>query len=118
MKCGNGKSGKSMQVDSDIGYIGEYHDGYNYDTYYPQFGGDLGMLECVNLNGDLVMLKCINPGLEMTAKCASHVNVDEHAKTHFKAPKMITTGNAGIAEALHEAMRYKPTKTFNRYAAL
>ena len=37
-----------MQVDSDIGYIGEYHGGYNYDAYCPYFGGDLGMLECIN----------------------------------------------------------------------
>ena len=73
-----------MQVDSDIGYIGEYHDGYSYDAYYIQFAGDVGMLECVNLNVDLAMLKCINPGLKMIVKCGSHVNVDEHAKTPFK----------------------------------
>ena len=30
-----------MQVDSDNGYMGDY----NYDAYYPSFGGDLGMLE-------------------------------------------------------------------------
>ena len=30
-----------MQVDSDNGYMGDY----NYDAYYPPFGGDLGMLE-------------------------------------------------------------------------
>ena len=37
-----------MQVDSDNGYMGEYYSNYNYDAFYHQFGGDLGMLEVMN----------------------------------------------------------------------
>ena len=39
-----------MQVDSDNGYVGEYYNVYNYDAYYLQFGGDLGMLEMMTTN--------------------------------------------------------------------
>ena len=38
-----------MHVDSDIGYIGEYYNGYNYDAYYLQFGSDLDMLEIMTI---------------------------------------------------------------------
>ena len=99
-----------MQVDSDIGYIGEYYGSYNYDACYLQFGGDLGMLEILttkNCKWRAIPVPSIDKSRVTPAP-----SMDKSRAT--PAPSI----KAGIAEALHEAMRYKPTTTSNKYAAL
>ena len=84
-----------MQVDSDNGYIGDY----NYDAYYQSFGGDLGMLEAMNTK---IAESKVTPA------------------TSIENPWVIPARSikASIETSLHQAMRYKPTDTSNKFSAL
>ena len=99
-----------MQLDSDIGYIGEYYGSYNYDACYLQFGGDLGMLEILTTKN--CKWRAIPAPSIYKSRVTPAPSIDKSKAT--PAPSI----KASIAEALHEAMRYKPTTTSNKYAAL
>ena len=92
-----------MQVDSDNGYMGDY----NYKAYYPSYGGDLGMLEAVTptlREGDTYALsRGTKQGRSSTQPAIS---------TAARSVKF------NIDAALHEAMKYKPPTTSNKFAAL
>ena len=88
-----------MQVDSDNGYMGDYNYNYNYDAYYPQFGGDLGMLEMASTKvGKL--------------RATPAPSIENPWVTPARSIK------AGIEASFHEAMKYKPTILSNKFSAL
>ena len=99
-----GKGGKGMHVDGDTAYLGEYgYDYYNHDTFYTQFAGELGML--TNFSPELVKI--------VRAK-----DIPKLPGPEFEIPKNLSKLNTGISRALHEAMKYKPTLTRNKFVVL
>ena len=116
-----------MQVDSDNGYVGDYS--YNYDAYYLQFGCDLGMLEAIHADESgafasaAVALQLPPPRggsrstapvrrLDSDSKATSAANIESPWVTPARSIK------ASIEASLHQAMRYKPTVTANKFAVL
>ena len=113
-----------MQVDSDNGYMGDY----NYDTYYPSYGGDLGMLEAVPLEQQQKQPQQLWMQQQQHRSRLSLREGDSYARSrgteHGRSPTQPDTSTAArsvkfaIDAALHEAMKYKPTTTSNKFAAL
>ena len=114
-----------MQVDSDNGYMGDY----NYHAYYPSFGCDLGMLEAMNADGyeacASAVVTLLDPlpregnrstapvrKLDLNSRATPAPNIASPWVTPARSIK------ASIEASLHQAMKYKPTVTANKFAVL
>ena len=82
--------------------MGEYYGGCNYDAYYLQFGGDLGMLEILKTKSCKLRVTPA-PSIDKS-RAIPTPSMDKSRAT--PAPSI----KAGIAEAVHEAMKYKPRR--------
>ena len=117
---------RQRQVDSDNGYMGDY----NYDAYYPSYGGDLGMLEAVPLEQQQKQPQQLWMQQQQHRSRLSLREGDSYARSRgtergrsptqgeVTPPTASRSVKFAIDAALHEAMKYKPPITSNKFAAL
>ena len=94
-----------MQVDGDAAYVGQYgYDYYDHSSYYRQFASDLGMLTNFSLEH---------------VKTICRLDFPRHSKElEFEKPKKLFRQHTEISLAIHEAMKYKPALTSNKFEIL